>query len=177
MSLSQPFTPLEMLIICDLVNDIEYMNSLLRWREGHGRVGPDPGTNEPSKTTTLNPNLPLADDTDDWHKYGAVGWWTQNKRVNTPSDIEAFEQSINDYPGADPNWDSVEPPNDVILDFLMKLEKGPNPWPAKRNKLCLLCERFAGVFHVATGRRIVQSLTMFVDFTVRKDNGKSRLAW
>lgn len=135
------FTGHDALILCDLINNDQYMNKLV----GH-RAGSSSSAEGPSNELGLPEDVgPTFEDVDDFHQ-------TQAVKVA----ISAFKKAN----------DSDLVTKEHILTFLKKVRDDD----MQRHALAYLVERFQGTLRNGAGRRTLQSFAMFIEYSVKAEN-------
>lgn len=151
------FSGLDALILCDLINNKAYMEALITHRV-EGEAPPGEPNNEPLLPKPGEPPRgypqalgPMFEDVDDFHRNKAVEVATQILE----SEKDEFCPSEGKY---------VSHKN--ILDFLRRLETNER----QRQALAYLVERFEGTIRNGTSFRTLQSLAMFIEYSVKAEN-------
>lgn len=154
------FDGFDALILCDLINNNEYMNALVNHRAGATEPSLKPGPSndlafplefEQANGDVYRAGLPTGPgpewgDVVDFHFNG----------VAEEAARQAFEG--HDFEGL--------VTFDDIVGFLRKVQASKT----QREGLAYLVERFQGTIRNGTSRRILQSLGMFIEYTVKAEN-------
>lgn len=135
------FSGHDALILCDLINNEEYMNELIGHRKANSSSADEP-SNEPGSPKEDGPTF---EDVDDFHQTRAV-------KVA----ISAFKKAN----------ESELVKKEHIVEFLKKVKYDET----QRHGLAYLVERFQGALRNGASRRTLQSLAMFIEYSVKADN-------
>ncbi|MEO1060006.1 MAG: hypothetical protein AAFZ07_01210 [Actinomycetota bacterium] len=137
------FTGHDALVICDLLNSDAYMEALLSHRSGQ-----EPDSNRPGRPLRQT-GFPTYADVVDFHRTAAV-------------DVGLHLFGDDEEHGRTPDHAVL---NSDIIDFLKRVRDDAR----KHQGLAYLVERFRGLLLNGTGRRLAQSMGMFIEYTVKAD--------
>lgn len=158
------FTGRDAFILCDLINNNMYMNALVNHRAG------DKDVNFEGEKNGKNNDLafPLADVNDPDGTFRAGYPTGPGPTVDDVIDFHVSgraEEAAEAAFGIDPETAAQGEPNEILI-FLEQVREDER----KHKGLAYLVERFSGTIRNGTSRRILQSLGMFIEYTVKAEN-------